>query len=108
MGVDLEKLDLLNPLSEDSVCSAKEKLKFLGAIDTENKLTEHGKKMSLLPTHPYWAHALLVGKKNNLLPTISLILALLEGRPITSSNGLEDFLPNAKPKIRHLLLAIGI
>ena len=40
---------------------------------------------------------LLVGK-NNLLPTISLILALLEG-PHYIVKWVGRFLPNAKPKI---------
>ena len=107
MDIPLEELNLLNPFPEESVCSAKEKLKFLRAIDEENKLTEHGKKMSQLPTHPSWAHALLVGKKNNLLPTISLVLGMLEGRPIASSNGLEGFCPIPSPRsdIYCLLLA---
>ena len=44
MDIPLEELNLINPFPEESVCSAKEKLKFLRAIDEENKLTEHGKK----------------------------------------------------------------
>ena len=97
-GIAIEQIDLLSPVSEQSVSAAKERLKSLEAINDDNELTAHGHEMSLLPMHPNWAHALLVAKKHNLVPTISLVLALLEGRPIIQSEVLEDFFPMRNPR----------
>ena len=63
--------------------------------------------MSQLPTHPSWAHALLIAKRKNIVPSIALVLAMLEGRPIVRPDMLEDFFPLRSPRsdIYCLLLA---
>ena len=50
-GIAIEQIDLLSPVSEQSVSAAKERLKSLGAINDDNELTAHGHEMSLLPMH---------------------------------------------------------
>ncbi|HAF58274.1 MAG TPA: hypothetical protein DCL00_01670 [Opitutae bacterium] len=107
VGLSLEQITFIEPISENSICAAKEKLKSLGAINSEENLPEHGIKMSELPTHPSWAHALLIAKRKNIVPSIALILAMLEGRPIVRPDMLEDFFPLRSPRsdIYCLLLA---
>ena len=94
VGLSLDQITFIEPISENSICAAKEKLKSLGAINSEENLTEHGIRMSQLPTHPSWAHALLIAKRKNIVPSIALVLAMLEGRPIVRPDMLEDFSPS--------------
>lgn len=107
VGLSLKDINFIEPVCQNSIGTAKEKLKNLGAINEAGNLTEHGKKMSQLPTHPSWAHALLIAKTKNLVPSISLVLAMLEGRPIVQLDKLGDFFPMSKPRsdIYCLLLA---
>ena len=54
--------------------------------------------MSKLPLHPSWSHALLVARKDKLVPTISLILALLQVRSIVQLKTLDEFYPAKNPR----------
>ena len=60
--------------------------------------------MSKVPTHPTWAHALLIAKDNDSVAVIALLLAILDGRSFVQSGYLADSLSDAETKIRYLLL----
>ncbi len=106
-GLKLEQINLIDAISLDSMNEARFKLKNLGALDEKENLTEHGLKMSRLPVHPVWAHALLIAKERNIVPAIALVLAMLEGRSVVRTVELSDFFPMRNPRsdIYCLLLA---
>jgi ATP-dependent helicase HrpB len=108
-GADLklERINLLEPIAEESLSGAKSKLRQLGAISDEDVLTDHGKEMSQLPVHPSWANALLIAKRQEVVPAVSLLLAMLDGRSIVQADKLIDFFPMRNPRsdIYCLLLA---
>lgn len=54
----------------------------LGAIDSENRITELGRKMAEFPLHPRYARLLIEGDRLGVLPDVALIAALSQGRPI--------------------------
>lgn len=97
-NLKLNSLEWLDPISQDEILKAEEKLRSLGALDHNNDLTKHGEKMSKISTHPHWAHALLIAKEKNLISSISLILAMLEGRSFVQSQVLSDFFPLSHPR----------
>ncbi|MDA8805829.1 helicase-related protein [Opitutales bacterium] len=96
--LDLEQLDLFDSIAQSALNDAKTKLKDLGALTDQNNLTEHGIRMSRLPVHPNWSHALLKAKEKNLAPVIALLLAMLEERPPVQSEVLSDFYPMPNPR----------
>ena len=97
-GLSLERLELLEQISDESIKEAKLRLQSVRAIDQQSQITEHGLEMSKLPLHPSWSHALLVARKENLVPTISLILALLQVRSIVQFKNLDEFYPAKNPR----------
>ena len=97
-GLSLERLELLEKVSDESIKEAKLRLQSVRAIDQQNQITEHGLEMSKLPLHPSWSHALLVARKDKLVPTISLILALLQVRSIVQLKTLDEFYPARNPR----------
>ena len=103
----LEDIKLLDPISREAVHKAQEKLLLLGAVNHHFELTPHGEQMSKVPTHPTWAHALLIAKDNGSVPVIALLLAILDGRSFVQSGYLADFYQMQKPRsdIYCLLLA---
>lgn len=97
-GIELEGLNLLEEIPSRNLEKARQYLKILGALDEAYILTEHGKKMSQLPIHPSWGHALYIGKEKGLTSTVSLLLALLEERPPVEAESLPDFYPAGTPR----------
>jgi ATP-dependent RNA helicase HrpB len=53
------ELSWLTPPPPGAVAQARELLTRLGALDTDGRLTPHGKEMAQLPLHPRLAHMLL-------------------------------------------------
>jgi ATP-dependent helicase HrpB len=107
VGLKLEKINLLEPIAKESLTGAKSKLRQLGAMTDEDTLTDHGKEMSQLPVHPHWANALLIAKRQDVVPVVSLLLALMDGRSIVQTDTLSDFFPMRTPRsdVYCLLLA---
>lgn len=57
-------------------------LKYLGALDMKERITEDGKKMSLFPLSPRFSKMLLVSTEQNCLPyVVSIVSALSVGDP---------------------------
>ncbi|HLG03406.1 MAG TPA: ATP-dependent helicase HrpB, partial [Bacteroidia bacterium] len=76
---DPEKLAWLTPPPAGAVAQAKMLLRELGALEGE-KITERGKEMARLPTHPRLAHLLTEAKKSGSVSLATDIVALLEER----------------------------
>jgi ATP-dependent helicase HrpB len=72
-----------------AVTQAKELLAQLEAV-AENKITERGKKMALMPAHPRIAHMLLSAGNKSLLSLATDLAALLEEKnPVTESSSTD-------------------
>ncbi len=76
---NIQALAWLNPPPNAAVTQAQQLLEELQAIET-NKITERGKEMLRLPTHPRIAHLLLEGKHYGLLALATDLAAVLEER----------------------------
>lgn len=76
---DPSSLTWLTPPPSGPVNQARELLQQLGALE-DGAITDRGREMLRLPTHPRMAHLLLEGKKEGLAALASDIAALLEER----------------------------
>ncbi|HAW48901.1 MAG TPA: ATP-dependent helicase HrpB [Roseovarius sp.] len=59
-GAEPEALPFLTPPNPGSYAEAQALLKMLGALDTRNLITDHGRALAALPLHPRLAHMLAV------------------------------------------------
>ena len=93
MGFSLsfKDLKLIDSIPEGKIEKARQSLRALGAIDQNNSLSDHGKKISRLPIHPSWGHALLIAKDRGHASVIAMLLAMLDERPPVESGKLADF-----------------
>lgn len=70
------------PPDRKMLSKAVELLKYLGALDSSEKITDTGKKMSLFPLSPRFSKMLLLSNEQNCLPYIvSIVSALSVGDP---------------------------
>ena len=76
---DINTLAWLSLPPASAVGQAKDVLEDLGALNS-SKITERGKKMLRLPTHPRIAHLLLEGQEYGLIALAADIAAVLEER----------------------------
>lgn len=87
---DIRNLTWLTPPPAGALAQAETLLRQLEALDENNRITEKGKEMLRLPTHPRLAHMLLEGKENGLLALATDIAALLEERdPLPKEAGTD-------------------
>jgi ATP-dependent helicase HrpB len=56
----------LNPPPAAAFSRARELLREIGALDSDNRATGHGRRISRLPLHPRLAHMVLLGKEEGL------------------------------------------
>lgn len=90
----IRKVDELNWITQPppgAVSQAIELLQQLDAIDDHRVITQRGKEMLRLPTHPRIAHMLLVAKemKDDVITTAADIAALLEERDPMRDGGAD-------------------
>jgi len=75
-------LPWLDPPPEAAMSQARALLRWLGALDGQDRITVHGKAMAALPVHPRLAHMMLKGKELGAGATACAIAALLSERDI--------------------------
>ncbi|HEX8546048.1 MAG TPA: ATP-dependent helicase HrpB [Cytophagaceae bacterium] len=84
---DLRKLAWLTHPPAGAIAQARQLLTELEALEND-KITNRGKEMLNLPTHPRIGHLLLIGKQLGLLPLAADIAAILEERdPLKRDTG---------------------
>jgi ATP-dependent helicase HrpB len=80
--VDPAELKWLDPPPEAALAQASELLERLDAIDSDGRITEHGRMLAELPTHPRLAHMLLRARALGLFELACDLAALLEERDV--------------------------
>lgn len=95
---DPAELRWLDPPPEAALSQAKDLLAHLGALDSNGKITAHGKELSRLPLHPRLGHMVLKGNSMGLGSLACHLSAFLTERDfIKTEAGRKD------PDIRHRL-----
>ncbi len=80
-GATPEQLPFLTPPPEGTYAESCALLQMLGALDKSNQITEHGRQISRIPTHPRLAH--MIAKSG---ARAGILASLLSNRdPITSA-----------------------
>lgn len=79
---DAAALAWLDPPPPGTLAQARELLTALGALDAAGRISEHGREMARLGTHPRLAHLLLRGAQAGAGVTASVLAALLGERDI--------------------------
>jgi ATP-dependent helicase HrpB len=85
--VDASSLRWLDVPPAPALAHARELLQQLGAISDDLRVTEHGRTMASLGTHPRLAHMLLRGRALGLGAAASAVAALLEERDVVRRDG---------------------
>ncbi len=84
---DASRLPWLTPPPSAHLHQAQQLLLLLQAVDSQGRLTQHGKQMAQLPCHPRMAQMLLQGRKDQEKALAADIAALLEEKdPLTTAN----------------------
>ena len=87
--VDPMQLSWLSPPPKGNVAQASNLLHDLGALEN-NRITEHGKALHQLPTHPRIAHMLINAKEEGQLELATDVAAILEERdPLPREAGID-------------------
>lgn len=87
---NLNQLTWLSPPPKAAVMHAVDVLTNLNALDTNKRITEHGKEIHQLPCHPRIAHMLLKAKQYNAIALATDIAAILEERdPLPKDSGID-------------------
>ncbi|PSR52555.1 ATP-dependent helicase HrpB [Adhaeribacter arboris] len=87
--MDVNQLTWLSLPPKATLLQATETLHQLHALE-HGRITEHGKKMHALPTHPRIAHMLLAAEETNQLALATDIAAILEERdPLPRDSGID-------------------
>jgi len=87
--VDPQQLSWLTPPPKGHVAQASELLHELEALEN-NRITEHGKQLHRLPTHPRIAHMLIRAKEEGQLDLATDIAAIVEERdPLPKEAGID-------------------
>ncbi len=81
---DCPTLDItwFEPPPEASLQRARDLLHALGALDTEDRLTDLGRQMTRFPLHPRFARLLLAAAENGCLREAAVCAAAAQGRDI--------------------------
>lgn len=87
--MDVNQLTWLSPPPKGAIAQASEILHDIEALEN-GKITEHGKEIHRLPTHPRLAHMLVIAEESDLLELATDIAAILEERdPLPRETGID-------------------
>lgn len=85
-----ERLPWLTPPPPAHLAQARQLLQLLGAIDTQGRITAHGRRLSSLPCHPRIAQMLLSAPDDTARAMAADIAALLDERDPLASTLTDD------------------
>lgn len=79
---DASPLRFLDPPPAAHLAQARTLLQSLGALDEQQKITQHGKELSALPVHPRLAHMIIRGHQLEIGALACDVAAILEERDL--------------------------
>ncbi len=85
--VDPGTLRWLDPPPAPMLASARDVLARLGALDSQGRITPHGREMASIGVHPRFAHMLLRARAIGRLPLAADVAALLSERDLLRGPG---------------------
>ena len=89
-GTDPQALRWLDPPPAATLAGARELLTRLGALDASGRVTDHGRAMQALATHPRLAHMLLRADALGSAPAAAELAALLSERDLLRGGAARD------------------
>jgi len=96
-GLRMRDLEFLDPPAEYAVSAALADLQELGAIDSEERLTEYGRRMARLPVDAFQARLLVEALQRGIVAdAVDLVAALSVGRSLFRARVTEDSSPAAE------------
>jgi ATP-dependent helicase HrpB len=96
---DVAELAWLDAPLASRVTQARELLAMLGALDADDQVTPHGRRMAELGTHPRVAHLLVRGAEQSLGETAADLAALLEARDVLRAAPGGDHDPDLRSRV---------
>ncbi|SMX49212.1 ATP-dependent helicase HrpB [Maliponia aquimaris] len=81
-GAEPGQIPFLTPPPEGAFAEAQALLRMLGALDTDNRITPHGRELSALPLHPRLAHMMQIGGPK----AVNLAAILSDRDPLTGAS----------------------
>lgn len=85
-----KQLKFIDSPPNANLTRAQHLLRFLGAVDDNGRITDHGRAMAGLPVHPRLAHMVLKGIEIGLGPAACEIVALLDERDVLRGKSFID------------------
>ena len=82
IGVDMEELDLFHKPGIGKIRAAKKTLQNLGALDQNNRVTDMGRKISILPVSVKCGRMVIEAEKRGCVGEVVLAAAIIEAGPI--------------------------
>lgn len=98
--VDADELSWLDTPPAPTLAQARKLLQQLGAIDANQRITDHGKAMAGLGVHPRLAHLVLRGKELGRTRLACRVAALIGERDILRGGGRRD--ADLRTRLEHL------
>jgi ATP-dependent helicase HrpB len=83
---DPRRLPFLDPPPAVAIEEARRRLLTLGAIDTDGRITDHGRAIAALPLEPRLAHMLIEAKKRGFAASAADVAVLLTERGLGGSD----------------------
>jgi ATP-dependent helicase HrpB len=99
--VDATSLRWMDPPPAPALAHARELLMQLGALDTDHRLTRHGRAIASFGVHPRIAHMLLRARELGFGATACVVAALLDERDVMRHGSL-----NPDPDFRHRVMIV--
>lgn len=96
-GLNLRKLDLFHPIKDEVLKRSTNLLRVLGAFDSDDMITQRGKRMNEFPVRPTYARMLTYAEEKNFTQQtksyLAAMVAVMEagGLPNYSINGTNEW-----------------
>jgi ATP-dependent helicase HrpB len=90
LGIDdVARFDFLEKPEPGRLRAAQDLLQMLGAVQ-DNRITEVGRRMARIPTHPRFARMLIEAERYHAVREVALMAALVSGRDLLIRLGRDD------------------
>lgn len=99
-SIDMSGYAFLTVPADAHIKQSQDILHMVGALDSQGKITPHGKQLLGLSLHPRLAHLLLKAKDTDLAEQACDVAAMLEAQPVSGDRDLDQILSNRFESLR--------